>query len=52
MLTPYEVKFKLAWVGGWVGVWLYEHENISNAASNSVEVGAEAQLENELAFFV
>ena len=29
---------------GWVVGWLYEHENITNSASNSVEVGAGAEL--------
>ena len=27
-----------------MGGWLYEHENITNSASNSVEVGAGAEL--------
>ena len=31
-------------VVGWVGGWLYEHENITNSASNSVEVGVGAEL--------
>ena len=33
-------------MGGWVGGWLYEHENITNSASNSVKVGARAELGN------
>ena len=33
-------------MGGWVGGWLYKHENITNSASNSVEVGAGAELGN------
>ena len=28
----------------WVVGWLYEHENITSSASNSVEVGAGAEL--------
>jgi len=31
-------------VGGWVVWWLYKHENITNSASSSVEVGAGAEL--------
>ena len=27
-----------------MGGWLYKHENITNSASNSVEVGAGAEL--------
>ena len=33
-------------MGGWLGGWLYKHENITNSASNSVEVGAGAELGN------
>ena len=35
--------------GGWLGGWLYKHENITNSASNSVQVGAEAELGNMVA---
>ena len=31
---------------GWVGGWLYKLVNITNSASNSVEVGAGAELGN------
>ena len=34
-------------MGGWLAGWLYEHENITNSASNSVEVGAGAELGNK-----
>ena len=30
-----------------MGGWLYKHENITNSASNSVEVGAGAELGNK-----
>ena len=33
-------------MGGWLGGWLYEHEKITNPASNSVEVGAGTELGN------
>ena len=36
------------WLGGWVGGWLYELENITNSASNSVKVGAGAELGKKL----
>ena len=39
------------WVGGWLGGWLYEHENITNSATNSVEVGAGAELGKTKIFF-
>ena len=32
------------WLDGWLGGLLYKHENITNSASNSVEVGAGAEL--------
>ena len=48
------VGWAFGWVVGWVGWWvvgwtvggwmLYEHENIINSASNSVEVGAGTKL--------